>query len=85
MFLASFAVFAFILLALLRGEHLVADFLEHLPHLIAGALTLSGRNVLIFSLDTASDRMRQVLQKVRDQALAAEQREEKERKDREAR
>jgi hypothetical protein len=54
-------------------------------HYLVAALTVSGRSVLIFSLDTASDRMRQMLQKVRDQALAAEQREEKERKDREAR
>jgi hypothetical protein len=52
-------------------------------HYLVTALTLSGRNVLIFSLDTASDRMRQVLQKVREQGLATEQREDKERKDRE--
>jgi hypothetical protein len=46
-------------------------------HYMVSALTLAGRNVLIFSLDTASDRMRQVLQRVRDQALAAEQRAER--------
>ena len=44
-------------------------------HYMVTALTLSGRSVLVFSLDTASDRMREMLQKVRDQALAAEQRE----------
>jgi hypothetical protein len=54
-------------------------------HYMVTALTLSGRSVLLFSLDTASDRMRQMLQKVREQGLATEQREEKERKDREAR
>jgi hypothetical protein len=54
-------------------------------HYMVTALTLSGRSVLIFSLDTASDRMQKVLQKVREQGLATEQREEKERKDREAR
>jgi hypothetical protein len=32
-------------------------------HYRVNALTLSGRSVLIFSLDTASDQMRQVLQK----------------------
>jgi hypothetical protein len=46
-------------------------------HYMVTALTLSGRSVLIFSLDTASDRMRAMLQKVREQALAAEQRAEK--------
>jgi hypothetical protein len=51
-------------------------------HYVVTALTLSGRNVLIFSLDTASDRMQQVLQRVREQALAAEQQAEaKNRKD----
>ena len=65
------------------GPSAETDEAGHEFHYIVTALTLSGRNVLIFSLDAASDRMRQVLQKVRDQALAAEQREDKERKDRE--
>jgi hypothetical protein len=54
-------------------------------HYLVTALTVSGRNVLLFSLDSASDRLQQMLQRVRDEALAREQREEKERKDREAR
>jgi hypothetical protein len=52
-------------------------------HYMVTALTVTGRSVLIFTLDTATDRMRQVLQKVRDQALAAEQREDRERNSRE--
>lgn len=43
-------------------------------HYMVTALTLSGRSVLVFALDTASDRIRGVLQKVRQQALSAEQR-----------
>jgi len=65
------------------GPSAETDEAGHEFHYMVTALTLSGRNVLIFSLDTASDRMRQVLQKVREQGLATEQREEKERKDRE--
>jgi hypothetical protein len=49
-------------------------------HYMVTALYVSGRSVLIFTLDTASDRMRQVLQKVRDQALAAEQEQERTKK-----
>ena len=67
------------------GPSAETDEAGHEFHYMVTALTLSGRNVLIFSLDTASDRMRQVLQKVREQGLATEQREEQERKDREAR
>jgi hypothetical protein len=57
----------------------------HEFHYTVTAMTVEGRQYLVFQLDRVSDEMRQILQKVRDQALAAEQREEKERKDREAR
>jgi hypothetical protein len=46
----------------------------HEFHYLVMALTVAGRKYLVFQLDRASDEMRQVLQKVRDQALAAEQR-----------
>ena len=64
------------------GPSAETDETGHEFHYMVTALTLSGRNVLIFSLDTASDRTQKVLQKVREQALATEQREDKERKDR---
>ena len=62
------------------GPSAETDEAGHEFHYIVTALTLSGRNVLIFSLDTASDRMQNVLQKVRDQALAAEQEQERAKK-----
>ena len=67
------------------GPSAETDEAGHEFHYVVTALTLTGRHVLIFSLDTASDRMQKVLQKVREQGLATEQREDKERKDREAR
>jgi hypothetical protein len=42
-------------------------------HYTVTALTVAGRKYLVFRLDPGSDRMQQMLQKVRDQALAAEQ------------
>ena len=55
------------------GPSAETDETGHEFHYMVTALTLTGRSVLIFSLDTGSDRIRHVLQKVRDQALAAEQ------------
>jgi len=67
------------------GPSAETDEAGHEFHYMVTALTLSGRHVLIFSLDAASDRLQKVMQKVREQALATEQREDKERKDREDR
>jgi len=67
------------------GPSAETDEAGHEFHYMVTALTLSGRHLLIFSLDTASDRLQKMMQKVREQALAAEQREDKERKDREDR
>ena len=55
------------------GPSAETDEAGHEFHYMVTALTVSGRSVLIFTLDSASDRLRQVLQRVRDQALAAEQ------------
>ena len=50
----------------------------HEFHYSVIALTVSERKVLLFQLDTHSDRMRHMLQKVREQALAMEQQAERE-------
>lgn len=44
-------------------------------HYTVTAVTVAGRNYLLFQLDPGSDRLRITLQKVREQALVAEQRE----------
>ena len=50
------------------------DEVGHEFHYKVTAVTMAPKHYLIFQLDPGSDRMRQMLQKVRDQALATEQR-----------
>ncbi len=50
------------------------DEVGHEFHYKVTAVTMAPKHYLIFQLDPGSDRMREMLQKVRDQALATEQR-----------